>query len=290
MTYRDLYTRLIPSLKGNNTSFSLCDSNDSAEKEAKAIVRMLLEDGFNMSWTDVICGKVSELSREEALSLEEFMQRLEKGEPIQYVLGKAFFKGRPFAVAPGVLIPRPETAELCQWIEEENSNGKVLDVGTGSGCIAITIALDVASSDVTAWDISDDALLIAAENAKQLGAKVNFVKQDALNVNDAENCRWNVIVSNPPYIIEDEKKEMEHNVLDYEPELALFVPSDDALLFYRAIAEYGTRTLTEGGKLYFEINPLFAEEMKGMLEKMNYKQIEFKKDQFGKERMVRCIL
>nr|MBP7472334.1 peptide chain release factor N(5)-glutamine methyltransferase [Prevotella sp.] len=289
MTYRELYTRLIPSLTNDKSSLqNVC--NEETVQEAKAIVRMLLEDNFAMSWTDIICGKVNELSRDSAQQLEEFMQRLEKGEPIQYVLGGAYFAGRRFDVAPGVLIPRPETADLCQWIEDDNKQGEILDVGTGSGCIAITLALDVPLANVTAWDISDKALTIARDNSKLLGSKVNFEKQDALNIQIIEGDKWDVIVNNPPYIISKEKKEMNKNVLDYEPESALFVPDEDPLLFYRSIAQYGKKTLKRGGKIYFEINPLFTDAMKEMLEKLNYNDIETRKDRFGKDRMMKCVL
>lgn len=260
------------------------------EDEAKAIVRLVMEERFGLSLTDIICGKVNELSREEAQSLEEIMLRLEKGEPVQYILGDSYFYGHVFHVEPGILIPRPETEELCQWILEDvpaDSTADIVDMGTGSGCIAISVALDHPKALVTAWDISATALKVANGNAQQLQAKVDVCEQDILHA-PADNERWDVIVSNPPYIADKEKADMARNVLDYEPHLALFVPDDDALRFYRAIAEYAVHALRSGGLLYFEINPLYAEAMDDMLRRLNFKDITVKEDLYGKKRMMRC--
>ena len=311
--------------------------------EAQAIVRTVLDVKYGMTLTDIICGKVNEISADEERKLEEIIIRLQKGEPVQYVLGEADFAGRTFHVEPGVLIPRPETAELCQWIEEdmagkstvssgdssedspEDSSGnspqatddarRILDICTGSGCIAITLGLNIPNSEVTGWDISEDALRIAQGNVEMMKAgNVRIEHQDALALpkaaetdnekmkgNDDKEVvkpkgeaktpstqKWDLIVSNPPYICEKEKADMEKNVLEHEPSLALFVPDEDPLKFYRAIAEYASSALKSGGALYFEINPIYEKETREMLLKLDFKDIETKKDAFGKKRMMRA--
>ena len=264
--------------------------------EAKAIVRWVLDVRFGLSWTDILCGKVTELSAHDQTELEKIMQRLEKGEPVQYIIGVTDFFGRQFHVAPGVLIPRPETEELCRWIISQKGQSplcEILDIGTGSGCIAITLALELPDAKVTAWDISDDALRIASENAKQLGADVVFDKQDVLNISLTSHLspltsHYDLIVSNPPYICKKEKSAMECNVLEHEPHLALFVPDDDPLLFYRAIAQYASETLKPQGSLFFEINPLYADDLTQMLHMMPYHDISIRQDQFGKPRFLKA--
>lgn len=304
--------------------------------EAQAIVRTVLDVKYGMTLTDIICGKVNEISADEERKLEEIIIRLQKGEPVQYVLGEADFAGRPFYVEPGVLIPRPETAELCQWIEEDmagistvssedfsedspqaTDDAKlILDICTGSGCIAITLGLNIPNSEVTGWDISEDALRIAQGNVEMMKAgNVRIELQDALALpkaaetdnekmkgNDDKEVvkpkgeaktpstqKWDLIVSNPPYICEKEKADMEKNVLEHEPSLALFVPDEDPLKFYRAIAEYASSALKSGGALYFEINPIYEKETREMLLKLDFKDIETKEDAFGKKRMMRAI-
>ena len=308
--------------------------------EAQAIVRTVLDVKYGMTLTDIICGKVNEISADEERKLEEIIIRLQKGEPVQYVLGEADFAGRTFHVEPGVLIPRPETAELCQWIEKdmieksivssedspEDSSGNspqatddaklILDICTGSGCIAITLGLNIPNSEVTGWDISEDALRIAQGNVEMMEAgNVRIEHQDALALpksaetdnekmkgNDDKEVvkpkgeaktpstqKWDLIVSNPPYICEKEKADMEKNVLEHEPSLALFVPDEDPLKFYRAIAEYASSALKSGGALYFEINPIYEKETREMLLKLDFKDIETKEDAFGKKRMMRAM-
>ena len=262
--------------------------------EAQAIVRTVLDVEYGMTLTDIICGKVNELSSDEERNLEEIIARLQNGEPVQYVLGEADFAGRTFHVEPGVLIPRPETAELCQWIEEEVSSLKadekkqILDICTGSGCIAITLGLNIPNSEVTGWDISEDALRIAQGNVEMLKARnVRIEYQDALMLpKTAETA--DIIVSNPPYICEKEKADMEKNVLEHEPSIALFVPDEDPLKFYRAIAEYASSALKPEGALYFEINPIYEKETREMLEELGFKDIETKEDAFGKKRMMKA--
>ena len=307
------------------------------EREAQAIVRTVLDALFGMSLTDICLGKVTQLSADDTTRLEKIMQRLEKSEPVQYVLGAEWFAGRLFDVAPGVLIPRPETEDLVKWAcdeakekeKEDNSkeergkeekevskkgeapqkeeqplssllkNNKevsekgeevphpsILDIGTGSGCIAITVALALPQARVTAWDISTDALAIAAGNAHRLGASVRFEHQDALSAPDDEE-RWDVIVSNPPYICDRERADMSDNVLSYEPELALFVPDSDPLLFYRAIARYASKALKLGGRLLFETNTAYAHEVAQAMADEGFTAIEVRNDCFGKPRMVK---
>lgn len=283
------------------------------EREAQAIVRTVLDALFGMSLTDICLGKVTQLSADDTTRLEKIMQRLEKSEPVQYVLGTEWFAGRLFDVAPGVLIPRPETEDLVKWTcdeakekeKEDNSKeerGKeekevskkgeeaphpsILDIGTGSGCIAITVALALPQARVTAWDISTDALAIAAGNAHRLGASVRFEHQDALSAPDDEE-RWDVIVSNPPYICDRERADMSDNVLSYEPELALFVPDNNPLLFYRAIARYASKALKPGGRLLFETNTAYAHEVAQVMANEGFTAIEVRNDCFGKPRMVK---
>ena len=262
--------------------------------EAQAIVRTVLDVEYGMTLTDIICGKVNELSSDEERNLEEIIARLQNGEPVQYVLGEADFAGRTFHVEPGVLIPRPETAELCQWIEEEVSSleaderKQIFDICTGSGCIAITLGLNIPNSEVTGWDISEDALRIAQGNVEMLKAgNVRIEYQDALMLPKAAEAA-DIIVSNPPYICEKEKADMEKNVLEHEPSIALFVPDEDPLKFYRAIAEYASSALKSEGALYFEINPIYEKETREMLEELGFKDIETKEDAFGKKRMMKA--
>ena len=372
------------------------------EREAQAIVRTVLDALFGMSLTDICLGKVTQLSADDTTRLEKIIQRLEKSEPVQYVLGAEWFAGRLFSVAPGVLIPRPETEALVQWAcdeakekekednskeergeeeegsrkgegskkdeapkkeeaqrkedaskkeeqlhsspskeekegskkgeaskkeeqllsspskeekegskkgeaskkeeqllsspskeekeglrkEEEAPHPSILDIGTGSGCIAITVALALPQARVTAWDISTDALAIAAGNAHRLGASVRFEHQDALSAPDDKE-RWDVIVSNPPYICDRERADMSDNVLSYEPELALFVPDSDPLLFYRAITRYASKALKPGGRLLFETNTAYAHEVAQAMADEGFTAIEVRNDCFGKPRMVK---
>lgn len=275
MTYRELWRTLEP-LYGNG--------------EARAVTDYVLDVCFGLSKADIMCGAVEEMTAEKTAELNKIFGRLTEGEPVQYVLGRAEFCGRWFSVRPGVLIPRPETEELCAWITADSkasASPKVLDIGTGSGCIAITLQLDMPESNVTAWDISADALDVARENAQQLGANVNFVKLDALNAKP--EGEWDVIVSNPPYICEKEKKDMAVNVLEHEPHTALFVPDADPLLFYRAITRLAVQTLSKGGRLYFEINPIYADDTCHMMRAEGMTAVELRSDMYGKQRMAKGV-
>lgn len=270
------------------------------EGEAKAIARMVYEVRFGLTFTDLCIGKDTQLSQDDQTKLEKIAQRLERHEPVQYILGQTDFCGHTFVVNQHVLIPRPETEELCRWIlstikgqcsmtSSKHSTLNCLDIGTGSGCIAITLAAELPEARVTAWDISKEALKVAQENAIRTHVDISFERMDILNAQClTPNTPFSLIVSNPPYICNKECTKMEQNVLDYEPHEALFVPNDDPLLFYRAIAEYGRQALKPDGWLYFEINPLYANELHELLSTMSWHDIEIKEDQFGKQRFIRA--
>ena len=294
MTYHDICQRLTP-LYG--------------QQEAKAMTRMLLEDLFSLSFADILCGATEHLSDADTLRLQQSVARLLDAEPLQYVTGTAFFCGHHFHVAPGVLIPRPET----EWIVDTavnlvtSSAPRILDIGTGSGCIATSISLALADRHcyTEAWDISEDALRIAADNAERLGADVKFRRRDALRLEEdfpaEENqggaealsdtnaaASWDIIVSNPPYICNREAADMHANVLRHEPHLALFVPDTDPLLFYRAIARYAMRSLRKGGWLLFECNTLYAHDTAQMASDMGFATSVVEDDCFGKPRFVKA--
>jgi release factor glutamine methyltransferase len=271
------------------------------EGEAKAIARMVFEVRYHLTLADILLGKDTQLSADCQEELEEIAQRLLRNEPVQYVLGEAEFCGRWFHVEPGVLIPRPETEELCRFVLEESekwrkmSECRILDVGTGSGCIAISLAAEMPHSIVTSWDVSTQALAIAQANARRINVDIRCQQVDVLHLTSLTShlspltSRFDIIVSNPPYICHQERNAMESNVLDHEPALALFVPDDDPLLFYRAIAAMGLTALREDGCLYFEINPLYVDDLKEMLHAMSYRDIMVRNDQYGKQRMMKAI-
>lgn len=260
------------------------------KREAQSIVRLLLMDTFGFTLTDICAGAINTLTDTQKDVLDSLMTRLEMGEPIQYVIGKTSFCNRTFHVRQGCLIPRPETEELCQWVMQENiSDADILDIGTGSGCIAITLKKELPFARVTAWDISHDALTIAKENAETNGAKITMVLQDVLHSPD-DNEKWDIIVSNPPYVCEKEAKDMEHNVLGFEPQLALFVPDEHPLIFYRSITQYATHALKPNGKLFFEINPTYSDAIVTLLINHGFTDIKVKNDDNGKKRMVKGVI
>lgn len=262
------------------------------EGEAKAVARMVLSVRFGLSMADILCERTEQLSANQQQELALIQQRLLAYEPVQYVLGETDFGGRTFQVTPDVLIPRPETYELCQWIiasDEQEQMQEILDIGTGSGCIACTLAAELPDAQVTAWDLSEGALRVAEGNAHRLDLPVTFKKTDALHP-PKDQGRWDLIVSNPPYICEHEKAQMERNVLAYEPAQALFVSDHTPLLFYVAIARYARQALKPGGMLFFEINPLYANEMQQMLHEEGFTHTELRNDQFGKQRFTKSWL
>ena len=264
------------------------------EYEARAVAKMVLEH-YGLTMSDIVLGREQTLPVEE---LHAIRKRLLSGEPVQYILGLAEFGPHVFHVAPGVLIPRPETYELCQWIVGSEKRKvisdkySILDIGTGSGCIACTLAAEMPEAEVTAWDISAEALEVARENAKRTNVNVSFEQVDVLHLTSdilhQTSGAFDLMVSNPPYICNKEREMMEANVLEHEPHTALFVPDDDPLLFYRAIAKYGQSALKADGWLYFEINPLYAEPLCQMLCAMRFCPIEIKEDQYGKQRMIKA--
>ena len=256
-------------------------------REAGNLSRIICCEILGQQTVDYYLGKDIILSVKEEQALESILARLHNFEPIQYILGEARFLGRTFRVTPGVLIPRPETEELVEMMLKELSPvSRVLDVGTGSGCIAISLAKELPESQVTAWDVSGEALSIAAANSKALQASVRFEQRDVLTYEPCVVDCYDVIVSNPPYVTEAEKQEMEHNVLDWEPSLALFVPDTDPLRFYRRIAVLGLEMLTSGGKLYFEINRAFGKDTVAMLCETGYRAVRLQKDISHNDRFV----
>lgn len=286
MTYSEIWHRIA-------TSYD--------DGEARAIARILIEELFGLSYTDIVCGATEQLSADDTLRLDTAVRRIEQGEPLQHVLGYADFCGNRFSVNGSVLIPRPET----EWLVDEgaklmdgciasdetqhkapHSPKRILDIGTGSGCIAISLKLRLGDAYVEAWDISEEALRTAQDNADALKAEVVFRKRDALRA-DNTAAPWDMIVSNPPYICDSERSAMDDNVLLHEPHTALFVPDDDPLRFYRAIARYALLTLNIGGSLLFECNTRYAEATGAMLRDMGFEEVTVSDDCFNLPRFVR---
>ena len=286
MTYSEIWHRIA-------TSYD--------DGEARAIARILIEELFGLSYTDIVCGATEQLSADDTLRLDTAVRRIEQGEPLQHVLGYADFCGNRFCVNGSVLIPRPET----EWLVDEgaklmdgciasdetqhkapHSPKRILDIGTGSGCIAISLKLRLGDAYVEAWDISEEALRTAQDNADALKAEVTFRKRDALRA-DNTAAPWDLIVSNPPYICDSERSAMDDNVLLHEPHTALFVPDDDPLRFYRAIARYALLTLNTGGSLLFECNTRYAEATGKMLSDMGFEEVTVSDDCFNLPRFVR---
>ena len=257
------------------------------DSELVPMAKLLLTQVFGMSVVELYAGKDTTFSVNERKQLDDILVRLQKLEPIQYIIGTEEFYGLTFEVNKHVLIPRPETGELVDWIIREHKYGRVriLDIGTGSGCIAVSLAKNLEGAEVVSWDVSEKALQVAERNCRRNGVRVTLEQRDVLLASPAGE-RFDVIVSNPPYITEAEKQDMEANVLDWEPGLALFVPDDDPLRFYRRIARLGCDLLLPGGKLYFEINQAYGRETAHILEMNQYRDVRVIKDIFGKDRIV----
>lgn len=247
--------------------------------EVDGFVRIACYNILHYESVDILLHKDSVLPDFIVDKFHKVADELLKKRPIQYIFRNAYFHGHRFEVSEATLIPRLETEELVDMIVDENREAdlRVLDGGTGSGCIAVSLALALKFAEVTAVDISAEALAVAERNAAELKAKVTFRRQDMLQLTPCGEC-FDIIVSNPPYIADSEKAEMDENVLAYEPHTALFVPDSDPLRFYRALAVYGTQTLVPGGRLYFEINSRFPKEMTEMLEELGYADVEIRKD------------
>lgn len=251
---------------------------------------MIADSVLGMSPTQLILQKDRILSKEESARVKEIVERLKQNEPIQYILGETEFYSLNLKVAPGVLIPRQETEELVDWILKttKDKNLKILDIGTGSGCIPVALKKNLPAASLTALDVSTEALRIAQSNALENKVEVQFLHADVLNWENREWDLYDIIVSNPPYVRHLEKKLMEANVLEHEPQLALFVSDDDPLLFYREIAQLAMRQLNSGGRLFFEINEFLGAEMLALLNDLGFRDIELRKDLNGKDRMLMC--
>lgn len=256
--------------------------------DLECVRKALCMELLGMSQLQYYTGETYCPDPERERMLDAALERLAAGEPLQHVLGTAQFMGLELKVDGRVLVPRPETAGLVEWVLSDcGQTGTLLDIGTGSGCIAISLSHLLPLWSVQAWDISPDALQVARENNLKCGTKVEFRQRDILSA-VCSDSRFDVIVSNPPYVTQSEKALMEPVVLDYEPHLALFVPDDDALRFYRAISDFAMKSLNSGGRLYFEINPLFAHELKDMLERKGYRNVTLRSDDFGKLRYIKA--
>lgn len=267
-----LYQRLLAALRPNYEA-----------EEARAVALLVLEDAFGWSKTEVYIGKNKPFSSEQQSRFKQILQRLGEGEPVQYVLGRALFAGRYFFVQNGVLIPRPETEDLVLWMADDLKNfnaPRIVDCGTGSGCIAISIKLMLPQARVEAWDISEKALDIARKNAQNLGADVVFAQKN-MDILAQEAHRFDLVVSNPPYVLENERIEIASHVLQHEPAEALFVPDSDPLIHYRQLAESRL-------PLYLEINTAQAEATLRMLQQYGYTYLELRHDRFGRPRMIRA--
>lgn len=261
-----------------------------SKQEISILTRFILEEVCGNSSGGITTDKNTHLSGSERRKVEDIAYRLKNGEPIQYILGQTEFYGMLFKVTPDVLIPRPETEELVEWIltGHRSQDCAVLDIGTGSGCIAVTLAKKMLNADVYAWDISGGALKVASENALLHGVEIAFSVRDIFQPVD-NNPTFDLIVSNPPYVTESEKMTMEANVLDFEPYEALFVPDGHALVFYERIADVALALLRGGGELYFEINRDKGREVCDMLGGKGFTSIALRKDISGNERMVRAV-
>lgn len=254
--------------------------------EVSALARIITTELLAIPQTTFFLKDKVTLTAEEEEKVADALERLKAQEPIQYILGYSDFCGLRFAVNPSVLIPRPETSELVEWIAAESRTAvEILDIGTGSGCIAISLASKLPNANVTAWDISPQALAVAQSNSTANGCNLLFEQRDILTCPPSDK-KFDIIVSNPPYIKECEKVAMEDNVLLWEPHLALFVPDSDPLLFYRTIAQKALAMLTKGGKLYFEINREHGNDTVSMLQELGYKNITLRKDFADNDRMV----
>tara|TARA_B100000809_G_C15135544_1_gene530398 strand:- start:3023 stop:3895 length:873 start_codon:yes stop_codon:yes gene_type:complete len=282
-------------LKELKTYFISSIKNLYPIEEVLSFFNLLAEKQLGLSRIKIALQPEKEISEAEKLNFDNAIYRLGNFEPIQYILGDTEFFGLPFRVDNNVLIPRPETEELVDWIVDETQNNEatILDIGTGSGCISISLAKHLPKTKVYGLDVSTDALQVAKQNAELNKVDVTFVKADVLDENSweliFEYVKFDTIVSNPPYIRILEKKLMKSNVILHEPDIALFVEDEDPLLFYRKIAKFSKIYLKPEGTLYFEINEYLSKEMKEMLEFEGFKDVEIRKDIFKKDRMIKCM-
>lgn len=261
------------------------------ESERNAIIRAICCDILDISPTTYYLKETTTLTTAQTALVNSITERLQRGEPLQYIEGKAPFCGMEFIVTPAVLIPRPETAELVEWIitEHATQGPRILDLGTGSGCIAISLSQQMPQATVEACDISTEALEVAQTNNHENGTSVTFFHHDILSLDSPLPHSYDILVSNPPYIKQSEATDMENHVTQWEPHTALFVPDDDALRFYRSIAEIGqTDALHPGGCIYVEINQALGKETVELFESYGYKEVTLRKDIYGNDRMIKC--
>ena len=261
------------------------------ESERNAIIRAICCDILDISPTTYYLKETITLTTAQTALVNSITERLQRGEPLQYIEGKAPFCGMEFIVTPAVLIPRPETAELVEWITPEHATQgpRILDLGTGSGCIAISLSQQMPQATVEACDISTEALEVAQTNNHENGTSVTFFHHDILSLDSPLPHSYDILVSNPPYIKQSEATDMENHVTQWEPHTALFVPDDDALRFYRSIAEIGqTDALHPGGCIYVEINQALGKETVDLFESYGYKEVTLRKDIYGNDRMIKC--
>lgn len=258
--------------------------------EIKSLTYLILKEVCDLPFYEIVSRKFNDLSDVQDKKIQDIVERLKKYEPLQYIFGKTVFFGMEFNTNPFVLIPRPETEELIEWVLSENNvpNPRILDLCTGSGCIAIVLAKKIPGAELHAWDISSAALEVAKLNARKNGVEIIFRCVDILKEN-CDDTIFDIMVSNPPYVTEKEKQEMKPNVLQYEPPEALFVPNDNPLIFYDRISDRALRQLNKGGKLYFEINCNYGKQMVSLLEKKGFSQVELRKDISKNDRMIRAI-
>ena len=264
-----------------------------SSREIESITRLIFEKVLGLSRLQIHLHPQITITEANLVQIKEILNRLMQFEPIQYILGATEFYGLIFKVTPAVLIPRPETEELVDWIisDYKNISPTILDIGTGSGCIPISLMKNLPEATAEAWDISEDALSVATENASNNQVKINFRQVDVLNpMLSSETKKFDIIISNPPYVTNSEQSAMLKNVTDHEPQIALFVSDSDPLVFYRAIARIALTKLKRGGNLYFEINEKFSSETVHLLDIMGFKQIQIKKDINSKERMIKTLL
>ncbi len=282
-------------LKQYKTHFFDSLKNIQDEQEIESFFFILTEYLHNLKRVDVALNPNFELSDAEVEKWNTILADLQQEKPIQYITGEAWFYGLQFEVNENTLIPRPETEELVEWIIESQKSKfqsqklEILDIGTGTGCIPISLKLNLPQANVSAIDVSEQALDVAKRNAASNKVEINFILANILEVKDL-NQHFDIIVSNPPYVRNLEKEEIKKNVLEYEPHLALFVEDTDALLFYRKIAQLALKNLTPNGLLFFEINQYLGKETVELLQNLGFKNIELKKDMYGNDRMIKCSI